>query len=180
MNSVEFPGAVRVAEAIFVLSAVVALAGAVIAVAAHRIIRSVCGLALCCIGLAGLYAFLKSPFLALMQILIYVGAVCITIVFAVMLAEPDEPGEPRSGQVGGLWLASALLVAAVAGWGLATLAVNGPWKVPAARTSDGSMRAIGISLLTTHSLAFEVVSVVLLVAIVGALAIAHGGRGPAK
>ncbi len=67
---------------------------------AHRIIRSVCGLALCCIGLAGLYYFLHSPFLALMEILIYVGAVCITIVFAVMLAEPDEPSEPQRDRPG--------------------------------------------------------------------------------
>ena len=43
-----------------------------------------------CIGLAGLYYFLNSPFLALMEILIYVGAVCVTIVFGVMLSEPDE------------------------------------------------------------------------------------------
>jgi len=50
----------------------------------------VTGLALCCIGLAGLYYFLNSPFLALMEILIYVGAVCVTIVFGVMLSETDE------------------------------------------------------------------------------------------
>ncbi len=46
----------------------------------------------------------------------------------------------------------------------------------AARTSDGSLKAIGMALLTTYSLAFELVSLVLLVAIVGALAIARGGR----
>ena len=43
-----------------------------------------------------LYYFLHSPFLALMEILIYVGAVCVTIVFAVMLAEPDEPAADRN------------------------------------------------------------------------------------
>lgn len=180
MNTNGFPGAVWLAEGIFILSALTMLAGALVAVMAHRIIRSVCGLALCCIGLAGLYAFLRSPFLALMQILIYVGAVCITIVFAVMLAEPDEPGEAHTGHGGGLWLPCALLVSAVVGWALANLAVKAPWAEPAARTSDGSLKAIGMALLTTHSLAFEVVSVVLLVAIVGALAIAHGGRGVAR
>ncbi len=178
--SAGFPGVTLWAEIIFVISALTMLAGALVAVMAHRIIRSVCGLALCCIGLAGLYAFLRSPFLALMQILIYVGAVCITIVFAVMLAEPDEPAEPTSGHGEGVWLACALLVAAVVGWGLATLVVKGPWTTPVERVAEGSVKAIGIALLTTHSLAFEVVSVVLLVAIVGALAIAHGGRGAAR
>ena len=86
-----FPGAEGVASVIFVVSVLAMLGGAVLAVVAHRIIRCVCGLALCCIGLAGLYAFLGSPFLALMQILIYVGAGCITIFVAVMRAEPDEP-----------------------------------------------------------------------------------------
>ena len=88
-------------------------AGALIAVLSTRLIRSVCGLAICCIGLAGLYYFLHSPFLALMEILIYVGAVCVTIVFAVMLAEPDEAvrdEKPRRQRL--LWGGVALLVSA--------------------------------------------------------------------
>ena len=84
--------------------------GALIAVLSARVIRSVCGLAICCFGLAGLYYFLHSPFLALMEILIYVGAVCVTIVFAVMLAEPDEPAATRSRGPAVLWGGVALLV----------------------------------------------------------------------
>lgn len=76
----EFPGARLILHAVFGASVLVTLAGALLAVSTVRIIRSVCGLALCCVGLAGVYYFLHSPFLALMQILIYVGAVCITII----------------------------------------------------------------------------------------------------
>jgi len=180
MMAQAFPGAGVMASLIFVVSVAAMLGGALVAVVAHRIIRCVCGLALCCIGLAGLYVFLGSPFLALMQILIYVGAVCITIVFAVMLAEPDEPAEPRTAHGGGVWLPVALLVSGGIGAGLAWVAAHGAWKAPMAGGSDASLKAIGVALLTTHSLAFEVISVVLLVAIVGALAIAHGGRGPTK
>ena len=75
---------------IFSFFAACTVVGGLIAVLTTRIIRSVCGLALSCVGLAGLYYFLNSPFLALMEILVYVGAVCVTIIFAVMLAEPDE------------------------------------------------------------------------------------------
>lgn len=161
---------------VFLVALATTIAGALIAVLTTRIIRSVCGLALCCIGLAGLYYFLHSPFLALMQILIYVGAVCITIVFAVMLAEPDEPApDPQAGGSGG-WLAISLVAGAGAFVAAAWLSVQGPWWAPAARTGDGSLRSIGILLLTKYSLAFEVISLVLLVAIVGALAIARGGR----
>ena len=76
-----------------------------------RLIRSVCGLAICCLGLAGVYYFLHSPFLALMEILIYVGAVCVTIVFAIMLAEPDEPANDEKRGSAFLWGGIALGVA---------------------------------------------------------------------
>jgi len=68
----------------------ITLAGALIATSVRSLIRSVAGLALCFLGVAGLYYYLNSPFVALMQILIYVGAVCVTIIFAVMLAESSE------------------------------------------------------------------------------------------
>src|SRR5215831_3413486 len=86
-----------VADVVFLICVGTTVLGALIAALSARIIRSVCGLAICCVGLAGLYYFLHSPFLALMEILIYVGAVCVTIVFAVMLAEPDEPRRAEKG-----------------------------------------------------------------------------------
>jgi NADH:ubiquinone oxidoreductase subunit 6 (subunit J) len=170
------PGSDYVVTALFGLIVATTAAGALLAVLSTRIIRSVCGLAVCCLGLAGLYYFLNSPFLALMEILIYVGAICVTIVFGVMLSEPDEPApqEKRGREV--LWGGGALLVSAAIFWGVTRLSLRGPWPVPAAPETDGSVRAIGIALLTTYSLPFELISVVLLVAILGALAIARGGR----
>ena len=56
------------------------------------------------------------------------------------------------------------------------VSLRGPWVAPAARVNDGSIKAIGVSLLTTYSMAFELISLVLLVAIVGALVIARTGR----
>ena len=171
-----FPATPMIVGAIFVLCLATTIAGALIAVMTARIIRSVCGLAICCIGLAGLYYFLHSPFLALMEILIYVGAVCVTIVFAVMLAEPDEPvrdDKPGSTLV---WGGLALLVSLAIFWGLWKLGVHQDFTAPAARVNDGSINAIGKSLLTTYSMAFELISLALLVAIVGALAIARTGR----
>jgi NADH:ubiquinone oxidoreductase subunit 6 (subunit J) len=174
MNS--FPASVLIVNAIFLLCLATLGAGALIAVFSNRLIRSVCGLAICCIGLAGLYYFLHSPFLALMEILIYVGAVCVTIVFAIMLAEPDEPArEERRGSTL-LWGGLALGVAAAIFWALCRLGTHGDWAVPAHTANDGSIQAIGRSLLTTYSLAFELISLALLVAILGALAIARSGR----
>src|SRR5690349_18901581 len=121
----QLPSAQYAVALIFAVAVLATVAGALIAVTTTRIIRSVCGLALCCIGLAGLYYFLQSPFLALMEILIYVGAVCVTIVFAVMLAEPDEPVRTEKSGSTLAWGGLALLTAAVMFAALVWLGING-------------------------------------------------------
>ena len=168
-----FPASNLILTVVFCLCLATLVFGALLAVLSARLIRSVCGLAICCLGLAGLYYFLHSPFLALMEILIYIGAVCVTIVFAIMLAEPDEPApDPvaRKWLWGSLGLGVAAAVFAALGW----VGTHGAWPVGAG--SDGSIKALGTALLTTYSLAFELISLALLVAILGALAIARTGR----
>jgi NADH-quinone oxidoreductase subunit J len=172
----EFPAAGYILTAIFLLCLATTLIGALIAVISHRIIRSVCGLAISCLGLAGLYYFLHSPFLALMEILIYIGAVCVTIVFAIMLAEPDEPAPLQRTARDWLLAGGALIVCGAIFFGLWRLGSGFDWTPPAALVNKGTVKDIGISLLTTYSVAFELISLALLVAILGALAIARGGR----
>jgi NADH-quinone oxidoreductase subunit J len=161
---------------VFVVAVLATIAGASLAALATRIIRSVCGLALCCFGLAGLYYFLHAPFLSLMEILIYVGAICVTIIFAVMLAEPDEaPARETRGAALG-WGALALVISGAAFWGVAKLGMSHAWLKPETKVNAGSVQEIGKALLTTYSFAFELISLVLLVAILGALVIARYGR----
>lgn len=168
-----FPASNLILTVVFVICLATLVAGALLAVLSTRLIRSVCGLAVCSLGLAGLYYFLHSPFLALMELLIYIGAVCVTIVFAVMLAEPDEPA-PDSAARNWLWASLGMGVAAVVFCALGWLGTHGAW--PVSNAADGSIKALGRALLTTYSLAFELISLALLVAIVGALAIARTGR----
>ena len=164
------------AALLFAGFAAVTLAGALLAACARRLVRSVSGLALCFVGLAGLYAMLHSPFLALMQMLIYVGAVCITIMFAMMLADPhDEPAPPARVQladVAGLLIAGLSAAALIAGIGFAR------WRAPAAPAPVGTMQDIGHALLGRFGFAFELISVLLLLAILGALVVARSGRRP--
>jgi NADH-quinone oxidoreductase subunit J len=165
-------------DALFGAIAATTVAGALMAVLSTRIIHGVAGLALCCVGLAGLYYYLNSPFLALMEILIYVGAVCVTIVFGVMLSETDEPSQKEKRSRRWAWGGAALLASAAIFLGVAKLGFGtGPLPAAVPAQSDGSVRAIGLSLLTSYSLPFELISLVLLVAILGALVIARGGRG---
>jgi NADH:ubiquinone oxidoreductase subunit 6 (subunit J) len=171
-----FPAANFIVTGIFLFCLATLIAGALIAVMSTRLIRCVCGLAICCVGLAGIYYFLRSPFLALMEILIYIGAVCVTIVFAIMLAEPDETKQQETRKDGIVWGAVSFGLAASVFWGLWQLGARTNWTPALSRVNAGSVADIGKSLLTTYSLAFEMISLALLVAILGALAISRAGR----
>ncbi len=159
---------------IFLFVVAVTLLGGLIACNSERLVRAVIGLVLCFVGVAGLYYYLNSPFIAMMQVLIYIGAVAVAISFAIMLAAPEEkkkfgPASPLSGPLG---LISAVLLTS----GFLTLALKTEWSsLP--KINDGSVKTIGIQLLTNHSMVFELISIVLLIAILGALVIARGGRG---
>jgi NADH:ubiquinone oxidoreductase subunit 6 (subunit J) len=180
LSAQNLPFADYLIAAIFLFFVAITVAGALVAALTTRIIRSVSGLALCCLGLAGLYYFLNSPFLALMEILIYVGAVCVTIVFGVMLSEPDEPVPARERRkpypIFGFLISAAVAVALFLG--VAKLSLGAAWANPAGSAPDASWKvaAIGNALLSTYALPFELISLVLLVAILGALVIARGGR----
>jgi NADH-quinone oxidoreductase subunit J len=163
-----------VATFAFYLVVAVTLIGALIAVAARNIFHNVLGLALSLIGVAGLFLYLNSPFVALMEILIYVGAICVAICFAIMLSEPmylPRPPRKLSKILGGV--VGAGLVFAF----LALLTRKTTWVPAAQRSTDWSVTTLGHYLLTNYALIFELVSLLLLVAMLGAIVIARGGRG---
>ena len=159
---------------VFLFMVAVTIGGGVIATNSMRLPRAVTGLAICLIGVAGLYYFLNSPFVAAMEMLIYVGAVCVTIVFAIMLADPGD--ENKAGRQSAISGPVSFGVGALLFWGMSLLALNTMWPPAAAKVNDGSVKMIGQSLLTTYSMVFELISVVLLLAIIGALVLARTGR----
>ncbi len=158
---------------IFVIMIAVTLFGALVACTTERLVRSVAGLVIAFVGVAGIYYYLNSPFVAMMQILIYVGAVSVTISFAIMLAAPEEKRKfgPPSALAGPL----GFILAGLIFGGLAILGVRTAWPVRA-KIDAGTVKAIGVQLLTNYSMVFELVSVILLIAILGALILARSGR----
>ncbi len=172
-SSVSLFSADGMAGLVFLLMLAVTVTGGLIACNAERLVRAVAGLVVCFFGVAGIYYFLNSPFVAMMQMLIYVGAVAITIAFAIMLADPEE--KTKFGPSGPLAGPMALITAGLLFSGLSLLGRRTPWpNVP--KVNDGSVKAIGIQLLTNYSMVFMLISVVLLIAIIGALVIARRGR----
>ncbi|MDA8417823.1 MAG: NADH-quinone oxidoreductase subunit J [Desulfobacteraceae bacterium] len=159
---------------IFLALVAVTVAGALVAVAAQRLVRGIAGLSLCFIGVAGLYYFLNSPFVAMMELLIYVGAVCVAIAFAIMLAEPRS--EDKVGKTSGLGAVFGVIVGGLAFLGLALAGRHTHWAGAPSKLNSGSITEVGKALLTSYSLVFELISVVLLVAIIGALVLAQSGR----
>lgn len=158
---------------IFLLTVAITLAGGLIACNAERLVRAVAGLIICFIGVGALYYFLNSPFVAMMQVLIYVGAVAVTISFAIMLAAPEE--KRTLGKRNILTGPFGFITAALLAIGLSLVALKTPW-VAQPKINNGSVEVIGTQLLTDHAMVFELISIVLLVAIIGAIVIARDGR----
>lgn len=164
-----------IAEVLFFVFVALIFYGGVAAVQARHLMNAVLGLALSLLGLAGLFYHLGSPFLALMQFLIYVGAVCIIIAFGIMVGpKPKQEAESRVlGRRNMLLAVSTCIV----GFVLLAVTIVDATLVPAAvRSGDFSVRFLGENLLYQFCLAFELISVMLLAAIVGALIIANIGR----
>ncbi len=163
-------------QAAFWVTVALTIAGASIAVFPRNILYNVLGLALALTGIAGFYLYLGSLFVAMMQLLIYVGAICIAIVFAIMLSRPlhiEVPPRPARK----VWM--GILASVVFFIGAVGVALKTKWQVAAGHVyeaSKWSVQSIGDALLTRYELVFEVISLVLLVAIIGAVITAGFSR----
>ena len=162
-------------EICFYLFLAMIVYGGLVAVRTRILMKAVLGLAMAMFGVAGLYLYLNSPFLALMQILIYVGAVCIMIVFGIMVGyTPKQLAEYAIGAKNTV----LALVASVLTFGVLFSALSRTDWVPAAGAGQGdySLAYLGETLMNRYGLAFELISVVLLIAMVGAVAITWNGK----
>ncbi len=164
-----------IAEIMFVAFILLTILGSWLAVNAKILMHSVLGLAVSLLGVAGLYFYLDSMFLSLMQIMIYVGAVCVVLVFGIMVGY--TPKESAEKTILGRNMILSLISSGVAAFLLVAVAFGKTtWEVTSAADRNFSIEWIGESLLLEYCLAFELISVVLLIAIVGAIILARGGR----
>ena len=162
----------NVSQVVFIILSAVALVGALGVVTNRNIFRAALFLVLSFVGVAGLYILLSAELLAMIQILVYVGAISILIVFAVMLSHRIMSSEfkARNEQ----WFV-ALFTAVVLFGVLAYVLVHVPWPVAAASAPQAAISKLGQALIGVDQfvLPFEVASVLLLVALVGAVVIAR-------
>jgi NADH-quinone oxidoreductase subunit J len=167
-------------EIIFVFFALLTLGSAIYMAVTSNVIYAAFSLLLTFIGVAALYIFASAEFLGLTQIMIYVGGILILIVFGVMLTNKigDTAVNAKSiNVVTGLLLSSALF----------TLLMNAIMEINFAKLSwikngllvnGNTTSGIGINLMTQYILPFELIAVLLLVALMGASLIAGRKTNP--
>jgi len=144
------------------------LLSALFVIRATNLVHAVLWLGVTLGATAVLYAMMGASFLAGVQVLLYVGGVVTLMIFGVMLTRRHDglavPAE-RTSRARGALVAAAL-------FGVLAAAVSKS-ELPAAAAAEVTTGAIGVSMLTTHVLAFEVLSLLLLAAIIGAIVIAR-------
>ena len=150
--------------------------GGLIAVLARNLVRAMLGLVLTFLGVAGMYLLLASPFLAFMQLLIYVGAICVLIFFAVMLVKNTSTGEetriPDLGQIFYALAAPTLVFLLFA----PVIALNSGKLSHGGLAKDTPLAELGAGLLNQYVLPFELISIILLVAMAGGVFLAWDKR----
>ncbi len=170
-----------ITEFFFLLFLVMAAVGAVMIVASRNPVASLMFLVLTLFALAGLFVLLDAHFLAAVQVIVYAGAIMVLFLFVIMLLNLGT--EQRSDMRGLVGKGSALILGATMFAGLATAvrrggatdmaAGMGSETVRAVLESRGALGAIADPLYRSYLVPFEVTSLLLLVAVVGAIVLAR-------
>lgn len=168
----------------FYTFAVLALAGAVLTITRNNAVHSAVSLIGSLIGVAGLFLLQQAEFLFAVQILLYIGGVTVLFLFVIMLVNLDEAAKLR--QFSGQWV---LALVAVLGVGVLTVggitrhatqqAARQDWKIvatesPAAGSAvEGNTQRIADVLFSEYLVPFELASLLLIVAVIGAVLLAR-------
>ena len=156
------------AFAFYILAAIIIASGTVV-VTSRNIVHSAVALIPAFLGVTGLYVLLSAEFVAVIQVLIYAGAITVLILFVIMLTEGGTGIRARERNEQGL-VGAAVAVAMAAL--LVAVAVRTPWVIGTGHLTY-TPGDIGRSFLGTNLLVFEGTSIVLLVSLVGAIIIAR-------
>ena len=153
----------------FFIFAVIAIVSAVGVVTLRNPVHSVLSLMVCFLQMAELFVLLRSPFLAAVQIFVYVGAVLVLFLFVIMMLDIRQASMTRFASGGHSWII-ALLVILIAE--MILILSRGRFADMAVSTTsrlDGSVKEMGMALFTKYLLPFEIISMILLVALLGAI-----------
>jgi NADH-quinone oxidoreductase subunit J len=152
----------------FWLLAALTVGSALAVVAVRDLIRAVVLLITSFLGVAGLYITLSADFIAVVQVLIYAGAISVLLLFAIMLT----PRASRDNAETFLQIPGLLLAGLVA-FTISLVSLDTDWSVVERGGFEETASAIGEALLDKYVLPFEMAAVLLLVAMLGAILLVH-------
>jgi NADH-quinone oxidoreductase subunit J len=174
-------------DLLFGLCAVACLTGAITTVSAQNPIRGAMGLLATIIGIAGLFLKLRAEFLTAIQLIVYAGAVVVLFVFVLMLLGADARAPARSGRSGpsraiggGLFAVMSLLALISVGGATGANGQSGLTRFSGVSAGHGSVEAVGTELFSKGIFAFELASALLIVAVIGAIAVARSRQGSVR
>ena len=160
------PGAI-----LFVVTAIFAMAGALATISSRRPLRAAIGLLVHIVSLAGMFLTLNAHLLAALQLLVYAGAIVVLFVFVIMLLGPDAEVGPIEGSVASRTLSIALTIVLVLAVATSVAYFDAPWAV--VPDDFGTVEGLGMAIYKQAAVPFELVSITLLIAIIGAIAVAR-------
>ena len=139
-----------------------------------KVVHATLSLAFTFISLAGLYILLEAEFLAFVQVLLYVGAITILMIFGIMMTKHDSEQEtPRP------LLETLAAIACISLFGILFYGIrNANFQPTETPFIEDNTREIGLQLFTRYAIPFELVSVLLTVAFIGAVALAKKEEEP--
>ncbi len=152
----------------FWLLAALTLGSALAVVAVRDLIRAVVLLITCFLGVAGLYITLSADFVAVVQVLIYVGAISVLMLFAIMLTPRASRNNAET-----FFRIPGILLAGLVAFTISLISLDTDWAVVQRGGFEETASAIGESLLDKYVLPFEMAAVLLLVAMLGAILLVH-------
>jgi NADH-quinone oxidoreductase subunit J len=160
----------------FYILGLITLVSAVLVVFMRRPIHNVLFMILTMCGIAGLFILLRAEFVGMVQLVVYAGAVMVLFLFVIMLLNLDQVQMPANGSETRWWIGMGLAVA-LAIMLIPALVAFGPGLEKGALVSRETAgmtntELIGKELFTTYLLPFEIASVLLLAAIIGAVVLA--------
>ena len=160
-------------DLVFLLVGLLTAGASVLTVTSRNLFHAALFLAVTLSGIAGVFLVLHADFLALVQLVVYVGAVAVLFLFGLMLTRAPIGREALDGQNRGLGLAVAGTLFVV----LSALIVPAFWGVSAVDVTGPSIAAVGVAIFAAWVLPFEVLSMLLLAALIGAIVLARRESG---
>ena len=159
-------------EIIFWILTVITVLGAIFAITLRNLIHCVLSLILFFLGIAGHYFLLRADFIGAVQILIYIGAVAVLMLFAIMLTRHVTGDEGPREVLGGKWWAGMGTAVIIAGLLWAIIRKDALAQLLPAGTAATSVAEIGKALVADWVVPFEAMAVLLTAALIGAVVIA--------